>query len=114
MDSYKHLQSSNGILAFKTLAILHSLISDFTGLKTWGNLLSSSHLFLARESWIPSSVAQQEKFLLSSPEPKLLKALDLSVRTQFMKLPAQDYLMGSSQCKIMLATTSTPSGFIVI
>lgn len=77
MASYKHLESSNGILASKALAILHSFISDSSVLKTWGNPLSSSYLFLAHESRIPSSVARQEQLLLPSPEPKPLKALDL-------------------------------------
>lgn len=57
-------------------------------------------------SQIPNSAAQ--------PEPKPLKALHLPVRTEFMKPTAQDYLMGSSQFKINLATTATPPAFIII
>lgn len=112
-DSYKPLESSNGILAPEALALLHSFISDSSVLKTWGNPLSLSNLFLAHKSWTPSSPARQQQFPLSS-EPKLLKALDLSVRKQFMKRPAQDYLMGSSRRKIKLATTSTPPAFMII
>lgn len=61
-------------------------------------------IFSLHKSQIPSSVAQ--------PEPKPWKALHLPVRIQFTKLTAQDYLMGSSQCKIKLATTSTPPALI--
>lgn len=99
MVSYKPLEPSNGVLTSKALVIPHSFISDSSVLKTWGNPLSLPNLFLARENRIPSSTAQQEQFPLSSPEPELLKVLDLSVRIQFMKLPAHDYLMGSGQHK---------------
>lgn len=113
-DWYKPLESSNGILAPGALVLLHSFISDSSVLKTWGNPLSLPNLFLAHKSQTPSSPAQQQQFLLSSPESKLLKALDLSVRKQFTKRPAQDYLMGSSRRKIKLATTSTPPTFMII
>lgn len=112
--SYEPLEPSNGILAPKALTLLYSFISDSSVLKTWGNPLSLSNLSLAHKSRTVSSAARQQQFLLSSPEPKLLKALDLSVRKQSTKCPAQDYLMGSSRHKTKLATTSTPPAFTII
>lgn len=47
--SYKCLESSNGLVASRTVATLQSFISDSLGLKTWGNPLSLSNLFPAHE-----------------------------------------------------------------